>query len=234
MKAIRSFRFTVLALVLTSAALASVHAAELTLAQRIVKLKNSLDASQIKLRHYEWIQTTVVTVNGNEKSRVQERCYYGADGGLQKVTVGVPTSAPRKGGISGKIQAKKAKSANDYMKRAIDLVGSYVPPIPVKLQASKDAGNASIHLLDPGKRARLVFGNYWLSGDNLGADISLVDNHLLGLTVNSYLDDPEDVVTLTVKMGRLNDGSSYPATSTLFAKRKSIQVVVTNGGYKKV
>jgi hypothetical protein len=47
-------------------------------------LKATLAASQATLRQYEWIETTVVSLKGEEKSRKQQRCYYGADGTLQK------------------------------------------------------------------------------------------------------------------------------------------------------
>ena len=50
-------------------------------------LKQWLQASQAQLRAYEWIETTVVAKGGEEKSRSQNRCYYGVDGKLQKVPV---------------------------------------------------------------------------------------------------------------------------------------------------
>ena len=46
---------------------------------------------------------------------------------------------------------------------------------------------------------------------------------LLGLGVNSYLDKPEDVVTLAVQMGALPDGAIYAAQTTLDAKAKNIR-----------
>src|ERR1035441_2167440 len=58
-----------------------------TVAERAAMLKATLAASQVVLKQYEWIETTVVSLKGDEKSRKQERCYYGADGGVQKVEV---------------------------------------------------------------------------------------------------------------------------------------------------
>ena len=55
--------------------------------QRVGMLKQWLQASQAQLRHYEWIETTVVSVKGEEKSRQQNRCYHGAEGKVQKVPV---------------------------------------------------------------------------------------------------------------------------------------------------
>ncbi len=46
-----------------------------------------------KLAQYQWIETTVISLKGEEKSRKQNQCYYGADGKVQKVPVaGQPRS----------------------------------------------------------------------------------------------------------------------------------------------
>ena len=49
------------------------------------QLKQSLATSQQALRQYEWIQTTAVTVKGEQKAQIMEKCYYGMDGKVQKV-----------------------------------------------------------------------------------------------------------------------------------------------------
>jgi hypothetical protein len=48
------------------------------------------------LRTYEWMETTVVSMKGEEKSRKQNRCYYGADGKVEKVPVESAAQAPAK------------------------------------------------------------------------------------------------------------------------------------------
>jgi len=56
------------------------------LQQRVAALKQSAAKDQQSIRQYEWIETTVISLKGEEKSRQQKRCYYGAEGSLQKVT----------------------------------------------------------------------------------------------------------------------------------------------------
>ena len=51
--------------------------------ERVAAIKTSFAQSQAKLREYEWIETTVVSLKGEEKSRTQKRCYYGAEGQVQ-------------------------------------------------------------------------------------------------------------------------------------------------------
>jgi hypothetical protein len=201
--------------------------------ERVAALKATVAASQIILRQYEWIETTVVSLKGEEKSRKQERCYYGADGGLQKVEVSASPEPQKKRGLRGKIIAKKKEELTDYMKQAVALVRTYVPPSPAKIQAAKDAGKVSIEVLEPGKRARLNFRDYEKSGDNLGVEVDLVNSRLLSVKVATYLDDAKDAVTLDVRMGQLSDGTSYASDITLDAKAKNLKVAVQNSGFRK-
>jgi hypothetical protein len=43
-------------------------------------VKESLQKSLAALRQYQWVETTTVSMKGEEKSRTQNNCYYGADG----------------------------------------------------------------------------------------------------------------------------------------------------------
>lgn len=201
--------------------------------ERVAALKASLAASQVVLKQYEWIETTVVSLKGEEKSRKQERCYYGADGGVQKIPLTASAPAKKKRGLRGRIIENKKEELTDYMMHAIALVKSYVPPSPPLIQAAKDAGKVSLSLIEPGKRARLDFRDYHKPGDTLSAEVDLTSNRLLGLSVKTYLDDPKDAVTLDARTGQLNDGTTYPDAITLDAPAKKLRVNVDKSGYRK-
>ncbi len=209
------------------------YAQQPTAAERAALLKATMAASQAILKEFEWIETTVVSLKGEEKSRKQERCYYGADGGVQKVEVTSTPEPAKKRGLRGKIAESKKEELTDYMKSAVSLVKTYVPPSPAKIQAAKDAGKVSIDLLEPGKRARLNFRDYAKPGDNLAVEVDLASNRPLSLKVATYLEDAKDAVTLDVRMGQLNEGTAYPSDVTLEAKAKNLTVTVKNSGYRK-
>jgi len=201
--------------------------------ERVAALKATVAASQIILKQYEWIETTVVSLKGDEKSRKQERCYYVADGNVQKIEVSGSPEPQKKRGLRGRIIENKKEELTDYMKQAVALVKTYVPPNPAKIQAAKDAGKVSIEVLEPGKRARLNFRDYEKPGDNLGVAVDLVNSRLLSVKVATYLDDAKDAVTLDVRMGQLDDGTSYASDITLDANAKNLKVAVQNSGYRK-
>jgi hypothetical protein len=229
----RALGISLLALVLMCPGIAVAQAPQPSVQERVALLKGSFAASQANLRQYEWIETTVVSLNGEEKSRKQQRCYYGADGVLQKVLVDASPPPPTKPGLRGRIIANKTAELTDYMKSAVSLVKSYLPPDPAKIQASQDAGKVSIQVLDPGKRAQVNFHDYQKPGDNLAVVINLANNVVAGIGVSSYLDSPTDVVTLDAKMGQLNDGTIYTSDTTLNAAAKNLTVTVQNTGYRK-
>jgi hypothetical protein len=152
---------------------------------------------------------------------------------VQKIEISKSPEPKKKRGLRGRIAESKQEKLTDYMNSAVALVKSYVPPSPVMIQAAKDAGKVSIDMLQPGKRARLNFRDYVKPGDNLGVEVDLASNRPLGLKVSTYLEDAKDAVTLDVRMGQLNDGTTYPSNVTLDAKAKKLKVTVQNSGYRK-
>jgi hypothetical protein len=205
--------------------------------QHVAALKQNLAESQKRLRQYEWVETTIISLKGEEKARKQQRCYYGADGKVQKVPLQAPEpqAARGRGGrgerLKQRIVENKKDEMQDYMERAANLVHLYVPPSPVQVQSAKDAGRMAIR---PGAQGRLTleFSDYLLSGDRLAIDIDGAANRLLGLSVATYLDKPEDKVTLNVRMGSLTDGTGFTEQTTLEAAAKDIRVVIQNGGHR--
>jgi hypothetical protein len=209
--------------------------------QRAAMLKQWLQASQQQVRAYEWIETTVVSKDGEQKSSTQKRCYYGVDGKVQKVVLqqsteqqGGPPGILPLGRLAKKAAEHKKEEMTAYMHSAVDLVHSYIPPVPGLIQQAINGGRLGMQLLDPGRRVRLNFADYLKPGDSLGVDIELPTNRLLAMAVASYLDSPADAIALNVTMSVLPDGTIYAARSTLDAKAKGLNVTVENTGYRRI
>ncbi len=197
----------------------------------VAALKETLAKSQVLLRQYEWVETTVVMVNDEEKSRTVYRCYYGPDGKLYKLQISTPPPQQKAKGIRGKIMAKKKEEMNEYMQSAVNLVKSYIPPDPASIDTAKNAGNMSI--IPKGPVVRINFRDYKKQGDMLTIDIDMKNSTLFGLQVASWLENAEDKVSLVSNFGILSDGATYTADSTLTASGKSLKVKITNTDYRK-
>ena len=191
----------------------------------------------------EWIETTAISLKGEEKSRKQQRVYYGADGKLTKVPMGEPKPAAepsgggggrgRRGGgrVKENIIENKVEDMVEYMGKASALIQQYVPPNPELIQKAKDAKNLAVAPQPDGK-VRLAFKDYVQPKDTMNIDVDAKAALLSAINVATYLEKPEDTVTLDVRFGTLADGTSYTSQTTLEAKAKNIRVVVENSGHR--
>ena len=210
-------------------------------AQAVAGLKQNLAESQKRLRQYEWIETTAISLKGEEKSRKQQRVYYGADGKLTKVPMG--EAPPAQGGGDGgggrrgsgrakqRIVENKVDDMKEYMEKAANLIHLYVPPTAENIQKAKDAGKMMVKPPQQG-RVRVEFPDFIQPSDLMAIEVDAKALLLSALTVATYLEKPEDTVTLNVKFGSLSDGTGYTAQTTLDAKAKNIRVVVENSGHR--
>jgi len=208
-------------------------AAKEQLQARIAEVKASLAANAASLRQYTWQETTEISLKGEVKSKTQNACSYGPDGTVQKKLVSAPPEkkkdAPR--GLKGKIVENKVDDIKDYMESTGKLIKLYVPPDPAKMQASMAAGKGALTQPSAGK-AVLTFSDYSLPGDKFTITFDTVAKKILAVDVNTYLDKPDDKVTLAVAFTSLPEGPNYLSSSLLDVTAKKIQVKTTNNGYK--
>jgi len=201
---------------------------------KVAALKQSLGENQKRLRQYKWIETTVVSLKGEDKSSIQKLCFYGPDGKVQKQQISAPAQQESPGGMKGKIAAKKKGEMTEYMKQAAGLVHQYVPPDSQRIQAVKAAGGLSVNPTGPGA-AQIELRNYLKSGDTLSLNLDTASNSIQAINVNSYLESQkDDAITMSVTFARLGDGVSYPANIVLNAPAKKVQVKIQNSNYEKV
>jgi hypothetical protein len=204
--------------------------------QRVANLKAWLQASKEQMRAYQWIETTTVSIDGEQKSRLVQRCYYDVEGNLEKVPVEHTQASEGASGVFGVIGAikeHKKEEVEDYIKSARKLVHDYIPPSPEKIQLATSSGYMNLRVLEPGHKVELSFANYLKHGDSLAAQIALPTNQLLGISIDSYLgDDTQDAITLNASMSVLPDGTLYVKEVLLDGKARKLTISVENSGYQ--
>jgi len=199
------------------------------LQDRIGEIKQSIAQNQADLRQYSWTETTEIALKGEDKKRSQADCKYGPDGKVQKTPIGSAPPPAKKGRVKTKIVAKKVGEMKEYMDRVGSLIRRYVPPDPQDIQASFQAGKAT---LDPAA-GQLLFTDYAKPGDKVTLTFDPATRKLRSFVVATYLDDRKDVVTLNASFNGLPDGTNYVETTVLDATAKQIQVTTTNSEYRK-
>ncbi len=203
------------------------------LQQKVAALKQSVAQNQQALRQYTWTETVDTILKGETKSTKQSQCQYGPDGQVQKTPIGGSPPPAQQRGLKGKVIAKKTGEMQEYMQRVASLIKRYVPPDGSQMQDSFQAGKAALQPLGGGI-VTVVFHDYAKAGDTVSLTFDATSQKIRSYNVNTYLDAPNDVVTLKVVFDNLPDGTNYVAQSVLNATAKQIQIRTTNSGYNKL
>ena len=202
------------------------------LQQKLGAVKQSIAENQQKLRQYQWIETTQLTLKGDAKAPTKNSCLYGPDGQVQKTPIGPPPEQPSGGRMKQKIIAKKKEEMKDYMQDVKAVLSMYVPPNPQKMQAAYQAGKLSLNPV-PGAM-NLVFTDYAQPGDKMTLTFDTAAKKITGLNISTYMGEEKDAVTLQVHMGSLPDGTNYVEQTVLNATAKQLVVTTTNSDYQKL
>jgi len=206
--------------------------AQADMQENVAMIKKNLADSKQAMKKYEWIETTTVFMNGEQKSVKQKQCYYAVDGKLTKIETGGSSNAKPARGIKGKVIENKKEEMSDYVKKAIEKIQTYLPPDPDKIQKIYADGKVAIQILEPNKKFKLSFPDYNEPGDFLAVSLNKPDQKLFGLDVSTSVDDPKQKVIFNIAYSNLPDGTQYPGTTTLDAQAKNLKIVIVNSGFK--
>jgi hypothetical protein len=233
--AISSKQFVVLTAILAVLGLgtslcASAQNAELQ--QKLAAVKQAAAENQQRLHQYQWVETTQLTLNGDQKPPTQNLCQYGPDGQVQKSPIGPPPQQPSGGRVKQRIVEKKKGEMQDYMQDVKAVLAMYVPPDPQRMQQAYQAGNAALNSAPGG--VNLVFTNYAQPGDQMTLTFDTTARKITALSINTYMGQAKDKVSLQAQMGSLPDGTNYVQQTVLNASAKQLTVTTTNSSYQKL
>lgn len=201
-------------------------------AEKLAAVKQSVAENQQKLHQYQWIETTQLTLKGDPKPPSQASCMYGPDGKVQKTATTPPPPPPSGGRMKQRVIAKKKGEMQDYMGQVKVLLAKYVPPDPQSMQQDFQAGKVSLTPNPSSGMTQIVFKDYALPGDQMTLSFDTAAKKISSVNVNTYLDDPKDVVTLAVQFASLPDSTNYVQQTVLNATAKNLVVTTTNSDYK--
>jgi hypothetical protein len=222
----------VVAVVMCFASLPS-FAQNAQLQEKLAAAKQAAAENKQKLQQYTWIETSQLTLKGDEKPATQSSCRYGPDGQVEKTPVGALPQQPSGGRLKQKIVAKKKEEMKDYMEGVKGVLAMYVPPDPQKMQQAYQAGNVALNPVGGGT-VNLIFTDYAQPGDKMTLTFDSAAKRMTALHINTYMGDAKDKVTLQVQMGSLPDGTNYAQQTILNAAAKELTVTTTNSDYQKL
>jgi len=112
------------------------------------------------------------------------------------------------------------------------VLAMYVPPDPERMQQAFQAGKVSLN--PAGGVVNLIFTDYAQPGDRMTLEFNPAIKKIISLSVNTYMGQAKDAVTLQVQMAPLPDGTSYAQQTILNATAKELVVTTTNSNYQRL
>ena len=203
------------------------------LQEKLAAAKQAAALNQKALRSYSWVEKTELSLKGEVKSTKVDACRYGPDGKVQKTPVVEPPPPEKKRGVKGKMIANKTAEMKEELEAAVALVQQYLPPSPDKMQVVMNAGTASISQAGPG-RASLKFPGYAKANDALTLTFDSTVKAMQQIDVQTWLDQPDNAVTLKITMNTLPDGVSHPGAVVLGIPKSKVEVRITKSNYQKL
>jgi hypothetical protein len=220
----------IVALVLASTLPLIAQSAELQ--QKVAAVKQAAAENKQRLRQYQWTETTQLNLKGDDKPPTRNLCQYGSNGQVIKTPIGPPPEPPSGGRIKKRVIAKKKAEIKDYMGDVKGLLSMYVPPDPGKMQQAYGAGKLSVN--PAGGILNFIFRDYAQPGDQMTLVFDPARKTIVSLSINTYMGEEKDVVTLQVQMASLPDGTNYAGQTVLNAIAKKLVVTTTNSNYQRL
>jgi hypothetical protein len=202
--------------------------------EKVAAVKQSTAENQQKLHGYQWTETTQLALKGDPKPASQASCVYGPDGKVQKTPLTAPAPPPSGGRMKQKVIANKKEEMKDYMGQVKVLLAKYVPPDPQRMQRAFQSGKVSLSPNPGSGLTQMIFKDYALAGDQMTLSFDTTAQAISTVKVDTYLDNPKDVVTLAVQFARLPDSTNYVQQTVIDATAKKIVVTTKNSDYKAI
>jgi hypothetical protein len=229
---------TLAAVVLTSVSLMpSIATAQDTNVQdRVAELKLAAAFNKQALASYTWQEQQTISIKGEVKKQNLYQVQYGPDGTPQKTALDPQeqSSGGRQFGLKARIKKEKKEEYEDYGKQIASLAQSYAKPDPDKIQQAYQQGNILVGPTGMPNEARLVIHNYLKQGDSVTFVLNRAQKAVQNIQVSSYLDDPQDAVTISAQFAQLPDGTNHVSSMVVNGVSKQLTINIQNSNYHKV
>jgi hypothetical protein len=204
---------------------------------RVAELKESTAKNKQALAQYTWTERVTISLNGQEKKQERFQVRMGADGKPVKTPIDAPAQdqSARGGRLRQRIVEKKKEEYKEYADSMKDLAQQYIPPEKDLIQDAYSKGNLSItpEAGGPG-RVEFVIHNYIRNGDSVTIIFDKDQKQLVSISMHSWIDDPSDIMNLSVRFDKLPDRTSHASGATIEGVRKHLTVVTQNDNYSKL
>lgn len=204
---------------------------------RVTELKDSAAKNKQALAQYTWTERVTISLKGQQRKQERFQVRMGPDGKPIKTPIDAPAQdqSARGGRLRQRIVEKKKEEFEDYAQSMKDLAQQYIPPEKDLIQDAYSKGNLSITPSAGGPgRIQFAIHDYIRKGDSVTIIFDKDQKQLVSISIHSWIDDPTDVMNLSVRFEKLPDGPSHASGATIEGVRKQLTVVTQNDNYRKL
>ncbi len=206
------------------------------LQQKIGELKQAAAQNKQMLAQYTWQEQVTISLKGEQKKQEHFQVRLGPDGKPQKQSLDPPqqqsdSGGGRRGRLKEHVIEKKTEEYQDYANQIKALIQQYVPPEKDLIQQAQQQGNISLSAPSPGQYA-LAIKNYVKPGDNMTLVLDAASKNVVSVSINTYLNDPKDAVTVSVQYSQMPGGPNHVSTQTINGVSKQLTIAIQNSNYQ--
>jgi hypothetical protein len=207
------------------------------LQEKVAELKQAAAQNKQMLAQYTWQEQVTISLKGEQKKQEHFQVRLGPDGKPQKQSLDPPQqqqqsdSGGRRGRLKEHVVEKKTEEYQDYANQIKALIQQYVPPEKDLIQQAQQKGNIAL-TPSGGGQVSLSISNYIKPGDKMTLVLDSASKNLVSVSINSYLSDPKDAVTVSVQYTQMPGGPNYVSTETINGVSKQLTIAIQNSNYQ--
>jgi hypothetical protein len=206
------------------------------LQQSLAEVKASAAANKQALAQYSWQEQQQTAIKGNVKDTKFYQVHLGPDGKPQKIeTENLPQGGKAGGGmVKHHVEKKKKEEYQEYGEQIGALAQQYAQPDPEKLQQAYQQGNLMLASGGAPGQVKMIIKNYVKPNDQVTLLFNKQAKAIQSVDIQSYLNDPKDVVKISAQYSRLPDGTNHVSTMQVNGVSKDLLVTTQNSNYQKM
>jgi len=201
------------------------------LQKRVTEIKEYLALNKMVLAQYTWQESQTVSVKGEVKKEELFQVRMGPDGQPQKTNLSPDeSSGGRKHGIKHRIK----EDYENYGKEVAALAQSYGQPDSGRVQQLFERGSVLLGSAGVPNEVKLVINGYQKPGDSVTIVFNKTQKTIQSLHIATYLNDPQDAVTIDEQYAQLPNGPNHVASTVVDGVSKQLTVQMQNSNYQKM
>ncbi len=202
--------------------------------ETLARIEQLRTTNRKNLAQYTWQQIAVINRKGKLVGKSVSQVKMAPDGTRQVTPTESWMPSSTGGGLIQRAMGDKRKDDIESKAEFLeDLAAQYTEVDPLLVKAAKESGNIFVQPAGPGA-FNLVIRSLIKPNDSVTFAVDKNTEQITAINVTSYMDDPDDKVSITARVAKLPDGTSHVATGTINGMQSQLMVQWTNTNYQRL